>query len=357
MRSNSILKKRLAFTTFVLLMLCLLGGCVYIQAPLQITHEFENFIVMRTPRALVDNSDLGRRQIARTLYRSYADEFDWIVVLYNVSREQQQWKKLGFEGRCTLIRNAIAGDGAKDLDIGRQFDSRSKLKALIELPTKEPLIEGLILHEIMHTWVFGIDVIPSDYDSHWGFSSVHGELGGFDKDTLENIKENIYSVGSFSPRGITNHQNGYGELELYLAGWISKDEVSDILVAEDVRPVERGNLRVWIPGRIENFEATSITTWTIDQIIDRIGERVPNVENSQKHFRMATVVIENEKFPFLPEDIKYFQRQIDLFTRQETNLHLKDNRRKLQNFWEATGGRATVSATMVSARFPTSQSP
>ncbi len=357
MRSNSFLKKKLEFTSFVLLMVCLLGGCVYIQAPLQITHEFDNFIVMRTPRALVDNSDLGRRQIARTLYGSYADEFDWIIVLYNVSREQQQWKKLGFEGRCTLVRNSIAGDGAKDLDIGGQFGSRSKLKAMIELPTKEPLIEGLILHEIMHSWVFGVDVIPSNYRSHWGFSSVHGKLGGFDKDTLENIGENIYSVGSFSPRGATNHRSGYGELELYLAGWITKEEVSDILVAEGVRPMKEGNLRMWIPGRIENFEASRFTTWTIDQIIDSIGERIPNVVNSQKHFRMATVVIENEKFPFLFEDIKYFQRQIDLFTRQESILHVKDNRRKLQNFWEATGGRATVSATMVSARFSTSQPP
>ena len=295
---------------------------------------------------------LGRRQIARTLYKSYADEFDWIIVLYNVPERRQQWKKLNFGGRCTLVRNSIAGDGAKDLDIGRQFGSRSNLKAMIELPTKEPLIEGLILHEIMHSWVFGVDVIPSNYPSHWGFSSVNGKLGGFDKGTLENIGENIYSVGSFSPRGITNHRQGYGELELYLAGWITKDEVSDILVAADVRPMKQGSLRMWIPGRIENFEASSITTWTINQIIDRIGERVPNVDNSQKHFRMATVVIENENFPFTPEDINYYQRQIDLFTSQESILHVKDNRRRLQNFWEATGGRATVSATMVSARFP-----
>ena len=335
----------------VILLLCFLEGCAYIHIPLQITYEFDTFVVMKTPRALVDNPNIDHRQIARTLYQNYSDEFDWIVVIYNVSTEQQKWTVLKTKGRCHLVRNGIKGDGVKDFDIGKHFGSRANLKGIIELPTKEPLIKGYILHEIMHTWVADVSVLPTDYPSHWGFSSVHGKLGGFDTDTLENVRENIYSVGSFSPTGSSIHREGYSELELYLAGWISKDEVPDILVAENVKwPVQVENENYWFPGFIENFEASSITTWTIEQIIDRIGERIPSVENSQKHFRMATVVIENDNFPFVREDIVYFQRQIDLFSQQESILPLEESAGKFHNFWDATGGRATISAEMASAK-------
>ena len=306
---------------------------------------------MKTPRALVDNPNIDHRQIARTLYQNYSDEFDWIVVIYNVSTEQQKWTVLKTKGRCHLVRNGIKGDGVKDFDIGRHFGSRANLKGIIELPTKEPLIKGYILHEIMHTWVADVSVLPTDYPSHWGFSSVNGKLGGFKKETLNLIKDNVYRVDSFSPTGARLHDGGYGALELYLAGWIPKREVPDILVAKNVNwPVKIEDESIWSIERVNGFEAKSITTWTIEQIIDRIGERVPSVENSQKHSRMATVVIENDNFPFEREDIVYFQRQIDLFSQQESILPLEESAGKFHNFWDATGGRATISAEMASAK-------
>ena len=334
-------------------MLCLLNGCMNIQTPIQITHEFDRFVVMKTPYSLVGNSNIGYRQIARTLYRKYKDEFDWIVVISNISAEQQQWRKLKFRAKCVTVRNSTAGDGVKDFDVGKHFGSPSILKSLILLPSKEPLIEGYILHEIMHTWVddSSSEVIPTDYPAHWGFSSVNGKLGGFKKETIELIRDNVYSVASFSPTGSRLHDGGYGALELYLAGWIPKQEVPDILVAENVNwPVKIRDEWIWTIESVKGFEAERISSWTIDQIVERIGERVPNVSESQKNFRMATVVVENEHFPFMLEDIAYFQKQINLFTRQESILHLKENDGKFHNFWDATRGRATISAEMASAK-------
>ncbi|MYD46374.1 MAG: hypothetical protein F4W92_08490 [Gammaproteobacteria bacterium] len=322
---------------------------------IQITHEFDEFVVMKTPHSLVDNVDIGYRHIARTLYRHYEDEFDWIVVIFNISAEQQQWRKSDVKARCVLVRNSIAGDGAEDVDVGKLYGSPSRLKSVIVLPTKEPLIEGFILHELMHTWVDESSgtVLPTDYPGHWGFSSVNGKLGGFKKETLELVRDRVYAVGSFSPTGARLHDGGYGALELYLAGWIPKQEVPNILVAENVKwPVKIRDEWIWTIQAVEGFEAERITTWTIDQIVDRIGERVPNASESQKHFRMATVVVENEDFPFKLDDIAYFQQQIDLFSRPESILHLNEIVRKFHNFWDATGGRATISADMASAKIP-----
>lgn len=324
-----------------------------IHTPIQITHEFDQFVVMKTTQTIVDNPDIRYRNIARTLYRNYEDEFDWIVVIFNVLAKQQQWQKSKLKAGCVLVRNSIAGDGAEEFDVGKHYGSHSRLKNIIVLPTKEPLIEGFILHEIMHTWVDESTevVLQTDYPGHWGFSSVNGKLGGFKKETLELIRDKVYSVGSFSPTGARLHEGGYGALELYLAGWIPKQEVPDILVAENVKwPVKIRDEWVWTIEAVEGFEAERITSWSIDQIVDRIGERVPDVSESQKHFRMATVVVENEDFPFMLEDIEYFQLQIDLFSRPESILHLKENVRKFHNFWDATGGRATISADMVRAK-------
>lgn len=81
--------KILIVIAVTIVLLCLLEGCFYLQSPLQIAHVFDDFVVMKTSRALVDNPDVGHRGMARTVYRKYKDEFDCIVLPYDVSREQQ----------------------------------------------------------------------------------------------------------------------------------------------------------------------------------------------------------------------------------------------------------------------------
>lgn len=92
-----------------------------------------------------------------------------------------------------------------------------------------------------------------------------------------------------------------------------------------------------------------MTTWSIDQVIERIGERIPGVGESQKSFRMATIVIESDEFPLTSDDVKFLDAQIDLFTRNESVKNLEESG-GFYNFWDATRGLATIDAELKSAR-------
>lgn len=82
------------------------------------------------------------------------------------------------------VRNEVQGIGVTQRDHGKWFGSLKKLKGILHLPTNHSLIIGAPLHEIMHLWVANKKVIPSIMKSHWGISSVNGQLGGFDRELL-----------------------------------------------------------------------------------------------------------------------------------------------------------------------------
>lgn len=327
-------------------------GCANFLNPPTITHEFDNFVVMETSRNLLENSNVGRKAISRTFYQYYEDEFDLIVIVYNVPSTVSS--NIPRSGQMNVVRNSILGDGVKQKDIGNRFGSTRVLKGIISLFHKDYTLGGPLLHEIMHLWVIDIEVIPTSAKAHWGFSSVNGQLGGFDGESLVYLGDSLYSVsGNFDEYGTWGAaKRPYAPLELYLAGWVSAKEVPDILVAEDATLwlEQDDDRREYHKNALyPRFAASGMTTWSIDKVIERIGERIPSVGESQKSFRMATIVIENDEFPLTSDDVKFLDAQIDLFTRNESVKNLEESR-GFYNFWDATRGLATMNAELKSAR-------
>lgn len=327
-------------------------GCVHLFDRPTLTHELDNFVVLKTSRDLLKNSNVGRKEVSQTFYQHYEDVFDLIVIVYNVPSTVSS--DIPRSGQMNVVRNSILGDGVKERNTGKNFGSPRVLKGIISLFHRDYIFGGPLLHEIMHLWVVDIEVIPTSAKGHWGFSSVNGQLGGFDGESLLYLGDNLYSVASnFDEYGAWGAaMRPYAPLELYLAGWVDALEVPDILVAEDAT--------IWIHQEDDkheslrsvpypDFVASEMTTWSIDQIIERIGERVPNVVESQKCFRMATIVIESDDFPVTPNDVKLLETQLDLFTRRESVKDLEESR-GFYNFWDATRGLATMDAELKSAR-------
>ena len=59
---------------------------------------------------------------------------------------------------------------------------------------------------------------------------------------------------------------------------------------------------------------------------------------------MATLLIESDQFPATDEHVDMLSRHIDLFTRT-SSIQEVPRYEGNYNFWEATGGRATIRAT------------
>ena len=304
---------------------------------------------MQTSRSLTKRDKMLNFEICKTFYKNYQDVFDVLFVISNVPRQKFVDGEVGYYGVMAVVRNDELGTGVEIFDHGGWFYSQSTLRGVMHLPAKDLLGGGPSLHEFMHLWVLDREVIPTVIEGHWGFSSVNGQLGGFDINKLVELDDGKYSAGLFGINANFGNSLPYAPLELYLAGWISADEVPDTWVAEDgefqfvanpdnhvVKKQQTG------PEGSPIFKATHVSTWSIEQIIGVLGERVPSFEDSQKAFRVAAVLVGSEEFPVTQNDIEFVRVQVELFSRKASlreSLGLNT-----YNFWDATGGRASIEA-------------
>lgn len=360
---------------WLLMLICLtfLSACVAILPTPKITHHGDNFVVMETSNRADLSSTRGMIKICREFYRNYEDAFDLLVLVYNADDEVMDAWKPTMKGGMAVVRNIETGTGVDILDIGTIFGSERRLKGVAQLASREGIVKGFLLHEIMHLWVSLREVIPSVFETHWGFSSVGGLLGGFQADALVDLGAGRYSAGDFYP-GYNWGTIPYSELEMYLAGWLPPNEVSEIWVAEDGEWLSRELTPEVLAeceikegshtGQLDEdcivqtdsngnkiFTASKISTWTIEQIIELLGPRAPNYEQSQKEFRVAFMSVAQRNNVLTDSELFLTEKFIEEFTAKRPfseRLEFSHNGKLLDahfyNFWEATKGIATLKA-------------
>ena len=272
------------------------------------------------------------------------DAFDFIFYC-NVSVSAPS--KLRYAGIFANVKNEVRGIGSSVNSILNRRElaahgATDKLQGVMHLSSRINLIRGPSLHELLHRW--GNWVLDSKMkrggkevsaQPHWGYTDVGGQLGGFDRTTFKDLGNKLYE-GKMDghPFGVNaNGGNGvpYSKLELYLMGLIPKTEVPPIRVFSGLNATGAS-----IPTRYQ-FYAGKVKTVTIDDIIADKGERIPKPDASQKNFRVLVVYV-------TPKDLtqaewSQFSSDVEKFTRSSS-----DGDSNTYNFWEATGGRATLKA-------------
>ncbi len=271
------------------------------------------------------NSELFPSYIA-SIYSNFADNFHHIVLI-SASKIYRDFQG-NYNGFHSPLANDIQGIGKRIFSYSALWGSTGNLKGYIHIPSLH-VSRRTMVHELMHPWANS--VIPPF--GHWGFSSVNGALGGFNIDDLVDHGENRYSArhrGTLFTVGADGSDLPYSPIELYLAGLIPPEEVPDIWVAEDGEftgeSTEEGHV----------FTASNVKTYTIEDIINEHGERVPNWEDSPKSFRVMTVVLIEEENPPTDEELQNLSEFIS------TLSHEGDDGSREHNFYEATGGRASL---------------
>ena len=304
-----------------------------------LTHVYDNLLVMRTQKPLFTN-EFEAILASRAFYRVYEDEFDFILVVYNLTEQEFKRKGVDYLGKSAVVSNYSYGIGKKRFAYGTHYGSPSRLKTVIQFSARDTLLRGPSLHELMHTWAMD-GVIPTVIPGHWAFSSAHGQLGGFNKDELKDLGNGLYSAGQFGLNANSGNTIPYSPIELYLAGWIPSSEVPDLLVAKNPSWVQESDELMKDEDGNSIFVAEGFETWSIDRIIEEIGERVPSHDLARKQFQAAVILLEDEAHPASASHIQSVRRQIDLFSVQR-DLRNEDTTTRLVNFWTATGGRASM---------------
>lgn len=285
----------------------------------------------------------------------YYEAYDFVFfVTDHVSEE------LSVAGKFEAVnRPPITGTGNEiAVDLGA-YRSDGKLKGVIGIPYFENYFPPFS-HELSHYWAAYLDTRfgfgawrDGHYGPHWGFSSVNGQLGGFDVSTLrcetpvDELPPNCtpgsegvtrYVVGAFGANANGFRSLPYSPLELYLMGLTAASAVPDSFVIlgdaamdDDSRDDEAGTVVV---------EATSLTTLPFADIVARHGsvERLPA---AARHFTAAFVVVSAEPAP---------EAVMDDVANWAAVLGNRLEQPPLKSFEEDTGGEATLDTVLGSRR-------
>ena len=277
-----------------------------------------------------DMSTAETRTITDKVYEQLEDDFDFIIICSN----QGSVPSGSYFGRFYNAQNDIAGIGKNTFDSTALYGSAGKLQGAIHLTSTSGLPGGPSLHELAHNWANSMDSVPTAVGGHWGYSNVGGQLGGWQPNSLEDLGGGQYrarnprsgNIGSWG--GNANGGNGlaFSNFELYTMGLISAAEVGqDIKIANGFS---------WENTSTGVFNASSITTYTMTEVVSMDGARVPGPATSQKNFRLLYLIVTAHplslgEWSALDEDVHQFALAGDDGTSSF-------------NFWEATGGRATL---------------
>ncbi|RJP38788.1 MAG: hypothetical protein C4547_04070 [Phycisphaerales bacterium] len=197
----------------------------------------------------------------------------------------------------------------------------SDLRGYVFVPRREELAAGRFMHEFAHFWAARLHGPPvletqvGDYAGHWGFTSVHGLLGGWDPETFEEVGGGGVYRADVAPAGRQQNVRPYAPLELYLMGLAPPEEVSPIRVAVNVTRRER------LDGGRDQFAAERIDTVTIEDIIAANGPRVPAYPDAPTTFELMLVVLTDHSLS--DDEWDFYERSID-FLEAGAEVELRD---------------------------------
>ena len=294
--------------------------------------------------------------ITNILFKHFEDEFDFIMIASGCSKIGPCVKNNGGTyGVSYGVKNNVTGIARELFDYSDDYGSNGKLKSVHYYPHLNGITMGPSLHELMHTWASKLEILDGYRGDpelvcpgHWGWTNIGGQLGGWKHGSLQALSNGSYQAqGPNNTKqfdglvngnsGVSSNSFSYSNFELYMMGIIGADEVGqEIKIAQDFK---------WKDLYDGTFEASTIHSLTMEEIIADAGIRSPSHIESQKNFRSMYVVVSEEKLKpnewgFIDQELHRFQLQGTGYSKS-IKLSLLNPALPL-NFWEATQGKATM---------------
>jgi len=313
------------------------------------------------------------QNITHTIYQHFNDDYDFIFLITN---NKEKPSTVSYSGVFLKVKNDVEGIGVSLYSNSDRYGSAGNLKGIMHFAYRGAILRGPTLHEISHYWAnkFRVGYTQSggvDYESymigksgHWGYMGFYGgkgQLGGFDarngdlrveKDvegndlTYESKRDGtwkIYSAKDFSWNANGAGRIPYNDLELYLMGFIPKEEVADMMVPLSYGSAIGPETKAYL---IENnltqrgrnyFMCRQMVRKSWEEIMNdhNISDRKPNTQDAQKSFKVLTVLLDTSMPQ--PHEVNSISMQMEKFTHQGD-----DGIATNHNFWEATRGLGSL---------------
>ena len=269
--------------------------------------QLETFILHTAPPAIPTERH-GLTEPANLFLEVYPEDYDFLIFLTD-------HELVGGSAVAVFehVNQPAVRGGTFEFEIQASgYRSNGRLKGVIGVRYR-PLIFPPLAHELMHNWANHLDAslglrVP-EFESHWGLTSVHGLLGGFDASTLRCVTpagasppactalgsgRTRYSVGVFHGNDNTARGIPYAPLELYLMGLIPGSEVPSKFIQLVGGAIDQTSYDDAVEGVV--VEADSLREVTFASIVARHGDVAP-LAADQRHFKVAFVVVSAQPAP------------------------------------------------------------
>jgi hypothetical protein len=219
------------------------------------------------------------RRAVREAYKNLPDGFDFVQVAWTLPTY--------FQNRGHLsTKNNVSGIGSTIKDDDALWGSAGKLQGVTVFPldTYVDFAEATFSHETAHQWVmFSKHPLLQSAIPHWPPSTmgrgimgvtISGSVGGAFPWTITQVSATTVRTDQ------GKSTETFDDFDLYLMG---------LLPAESVAPG-------WVlQGTACAGCTVAATRFTINDLINVEGPRNPNAAQSQKSFRLATVIITSDR--------------------------------------------------------------
>jgi hypothetical protein len=261
----------------------------------------------------------------RDFLELFDDAFDFVIFAF----DERAPSEGSVFGRLHRVRTSVGGLGMRLQDSGEAWGSADRLLGVMTLARHDGLAGGPSLHEFLHVW--GQQLIYTESPGHWGFAGIGGQLGGWTPGVVDTVSERYFRARYANRSTFGVNANGgnslpYAPLELYLMG---------LIPADSVPPFVRAAGGAWVDRSVGTFAADELLEISMDDLIEQHGERSPAWPDTQREFRALYIVVSAE--PLTDEDRARVSEDVRLFSLEGPN-----GLEGRHNFWEATGGRATL---------------
>jgi hypothetical protein len=243
---------------------------------------------------------------AQRFYEVFPDEYDFLFFLTDRETEGSMAAAV----HDTVRREAIPGTGITGHEPMLEYYSAERLKSVFGVQRSPGLFPPLA-HELAHRWANHLDTSlgfglegQDPVGSHWGMTSVFGQLGGFDASTVRcetpagamppgctplGSGRSRYVVGYFDTYTNSSQQVPYAPLELYLMGLAPLGEVPESFMVLTDGVIDPDS---YADADVVNLivEASGIGEILMADVVATHGERMPAPE-AERHFTSAFVVV------------------------------------------------------------------
>lgn len=261
--------------------------------------------------------------LLQTFYRSQKDEYDFVTLFSNFELSPIP----SVQAFAINVQNSVKGIGdpsgrGATFNDTRRYGSAQRLQNITFLgnlreypsdPNRDlsdtfTSVLEILAHEVGHRWLAypkltrdgaNSSLLLGRDQSHWSF--FLDSDGSF----LEGNQLQQSGSSSFST---STPFNKYSDLDLYLMGFISHEEVKDTFVVQGARDFSPrfSFVSESSPQPDIRFKGSALTVRVTD-IIEANGARNPDAAASQKKFQHVFVLIVKRDDPATSEDLNYLE--------------------------------------------------